>query len=126
MSIPKEAITAIKHVHLIGPLLPRGKLAVVIHGSPPTRSSHILAHNLLVETAAKHGAHRHEGVATVRVHFGPLRDAHLRPSLREGHSRDVVVDISNGEREVRRTRMFILCIVGCLVYRGAFVIGKRV
>ena len=33
-NLPKEALMAVKHIELVAPLLPPGKLAVVIEGSP--------------------------------------------------------------------------------------------
>lgn len=120
--MPKEAMMALKHINLIAPLLPPGKLAVVMNGSP-SRSSHINAQNLLIEAASKHSAHRREGVAAVVIHFGYAHPSNVQHSA---HSREFIIAISNTERDARKRRMLLLLVAGCFLYRITFVLGKRI
>lgn len=124
VDIPKEAVMARKHIQLLAPLLPPGKLAVAVHGVP-TRSSHNRAAQLIINEAARCRAHRVSGAAVVRVYLGMGRPKY-ESAQNTGASRDFYVDISENQREVRVHRMLLLFVIGFLLFCATSVFCKRI
>ena len=121
-NVPKEAIMAVKHIELIAPLLPPGKLAVVIEGSP-LRSSHIRALNPVISTAARHGAHRTEGVAKIHIKFDSMDAGN---AYEHGASRAFPITISRLQRFTRIHRILLLLVIGFSFRIISAILCKRV
>lgn len=112
MDMQAQAEKVKRFLTLMAPLLPDGKLAVIVTGAP-RRSSHRAFYEIVVREAARVRAHRSQGVCNLQVHFGPGTPVY------DGGSLLVCVDIDEETRRVRTYRMTLL-FLGCLVLFIAF------
>ena len=115
------------YLRLVAPLVPPGRLAVLLSGTP-RRSAHLATRDAIVAHAARHRAHRQSGVAVLRVHFG--RGV---PAGGDGCSVALVVDVDDAAHAVRFRRLAVLLVVLCTllllnrrVGRGLAVLGEDV
>lgn len=107
MDMRAEAAKVERFLTLMSPLLPVGKLAVIVTGAP-RRSSQRDFCKMVVREAARVRAHCTRGICKLQVHFGP------GTSVYDGGSLLVCVDTDDKTRRIRSYRMTLL-ILGCLV-----------
>lgn len=103
----EETVKVKTFLALMSPLVPSGKLAVLITGVP-LRSSHRDFRAVVIREAARVKAHRARGVSTLQVHFGPGR------SECDGASLLICVDIGADTKRKRAYRLALL-LVGCVL-----------
>ena len=102
-----EYQTVTTFLHLMSPLLPSGRLAVVISGTP-RRSKHRAFCYELIEQAARFRTHRRQGISILEVHFGPGVTQCNHGSLL------MCIDIDEESKKIRVNRMTLL-LIGCVV-----------
>lgn len=107
MDMRADAAKVERFLMLMSPLLPVGKLAVVVTGTP-RRSSHREFREMVVREAARVRAHRTRGICKLQVHFGQGTTVYDAGSLL------LCVDIDDETRRTRVYRMTLL-FLGCLV-----------
>lgn len=107
MDMQAEAAKVERFLTLMSPLVPDGKLAVIVTGAPQ-RSNQREFRKMVVREAARLRAHRARGICELQIHFGPGK------AVYEGGSLLLCVDIDDETRRIRSYRMTLL-FLGCLV-----------
>jgi len=100
------------YLTLITPLVPTGRVAVVITGTPK-RSAHIQLHKHVVHQAARYKTHRLDGVSRLNLHFG------TGSRYSDGSNVYLTVDVDEVTKKKRVYRMISLLVVLLLLWRIA-------
>ena len=114
MDMQAEAAKVERFLTLMSPLVPVGKLAVIVTGAP-RRSNQREFRKIVVREAARVRAHRTRGICKLQVHFGPGKTVY------DGGCLLLCVDIDDETRRIRSYRMTLLflgCFVLFIVLRG--------
>lgn len=107
-----EERTVQTFLELMSPLVPVGKLAVVITGAAQ-RSRHRRLRSAVIRQAARFRTHRSLGSSILQVHFGPGMSSCDHGSLL------LCIDIDDAAKKTRTYRI-ILLFIGCVVLLFGF------
>ena len=119
---------ALEFVRLVAPLVPPGKFAIRISGTP-TRDDDIKFYAAIVDAASKYKAHRRSGVASLDVRFEPGK------SVMYGSSMLVCADTIELRGRLRRLYIIVGMLVTAMVLlragrgrrcRSLAIIGKDI
>lgn len=100
---------AVEYIRLMTPLLPPGRLAVRISGSPSTTEDHI-AMKRVAKAASRARAHRSTGLVTVDVSF-----VNVAPSAHFETPQHLVVTIDSLDEYAKRRRVWVCVCFGAVL-----------